>query len=77
MVGYKERMEIGYGIEKELCFHPDPRVLFSLSVKKSARKRMEKGDNVYWERVHNSGGSLVVRQVERLRWALGGLARIC
>ena len=74
---YKEGMEIGYGIEKELCFHPDPRVLFSPSVKKSARKRMEEGDNVYWERVHNSGGSLVVRQVERLRWALGGLARIC
>ena len=74
---YKEGMEIGYGIEKELCFHPDPRVLFSPSVKKSARKKMEEGDNVYWERVHNSGGSLVVRQVERLRWALGGLARIC
>ena len=37
---------------------------------------MEEGDNVYWERVHNSGGSLVVRQVKRLRWALGGLARI-
>ena len=34
MVWYKEGMEIGYGIEKELCFHPDPRVLFSLSVKK-------------------------------------------
>ena len=52
---YKEGMEIGYGIEKELCFHPDPRVLFSPSVKKSARKRMEEGDNVNWERVHNSG----------------------
>ena len=73
MVGYKERMEIGYGIEKELCFHPDPRVLFSPSVKKSARKRMEEGDNVYWERVvHNSGGSLVVRHVERPSRAAGG-----
>ena len=55
MVWYKEGMEIGYGIEKELCFHPDPRVLFSPSVKKSARKRMEEGDNVNWERVHISG----------------------
>ena len=43
MVGYKERMEIGYGIEKELCFHPDPRVLFSPSVKNQLGKGWRKG----------------------------------
>ena len=58
-------------------FSPGSKGTVQSECEKSARKRIEEGDNVYWERVHNSGGSLVVRQVERLRWALGGLARIC
>ena len=60
-------MEIGCGVE-DLCFHPDPKVLFSPIV-----KQKQQGGGGYkdtgWlgDWYITIRGSLAVRQVERLR----------
>ena len=63
-------MEIGCGLE-DLCFHPDPRVLFSPIVKQKQeggggyKDTGWLGDCPDW--YITIRGSLAVRQVERLR----------